>query len=200
MSKQQRVGYAAFAKWELELVKGKARTLVGRYGFTRADLGDIEQELLLQVHLKREASHSWDDLKAAEKTVMDRILNNKIRDMIEAAKTDKRRIWERLESLHQELAPSSSEDPLTYEDFIDENKSIGGGYAKSSVERQEIRLALDLAREKLTDLQWKICQLLREGLNITEVADALQIKRTTLNRHLDRMRKVLYRRGLREYV
>ena len=61
---KQTVGYEAFAKWEIELAEGKARGLVGKYGFTCEDAKDIEQELLLQIHITRKAGDSWSEVTA----------------------------------------------------------------------------------------------------------------------------------------
>ena len=36
----------AFAAWEKDLAIGKAKGLIGKYGFTAEDLADIKQELL----------------------------------------------------------------------------------------------------------------------------------------------------------
>ncbi|MBI4396892.1 MAG: hypothetical protein HY548_07350, partial [Elusimicrobia bacterium] len=104
MSDQKRSAYAAFERWELDLARGKAKTLVGRYGFTWEDQGDLEQELLLHLLKKRKARQAWAEVRASERTVMDRILTNKARDLIKGAKRGKNKVIRASVPLGEEVA------------------------------------------------------------------------------------------------
>lgn len=199
MAKKSTVGYEAFAKWELELARGKAKGLIGRYGLTESDFGDLEQEMLLQVHLKRGVREGWAKITASERTVMSRILDNKIRDIIDELKTEKRRLLSRAERLHHPLSPAHEGDGLTLEDTVSEEASLARTGRKSAEEEHDLQIVLASVLENLTELQKRACQLLMEGHKITDVADALGMKRTTLNYELTRMRNVFYREGLGDY-
>ena len=201
MSKQKIVGYAAFARWEVELARGKARGLIGSYGFSESDLGDIEQELLLQMFLKRETRESWVCIKASARTVMSRILDNRIRDIIKAIKTGKREGLLASQSLYEQLCrESDDEDALTYEDVLSEDQSILRRGRRLLTDDHDLGISLSMVLDRLTDIQKSACRLLRQGLSVTEVADQLGMKRTTLNNEIKRMQKVFYREGLGDYL
>lgn len=100
---KQTVGYEAFAKWEIELAEGKARGLVGKYGFTCEDAKDIEQELLLQIHITRKAGDSWSEVTASKRTVLSRILDNRVRNIIRDSRREKRKGNSELDSIHREF-------------------------------------------------------------------------------------------------
>ena len=97
MRRHNVVGYNPFQQWEVDLARGKARSLVGSYGFTYKDVPDLEQELLLHLDKKRHTRAAWTRQDASERTVMSRILDNRIRDIIEAVQTD-------LRPKHQQVA------------------------------------------------------------------------------------------------
>src|SRR5579862_4590075 len=97
MPKRIRVGYESFAQWEVELAKGKIRTLIGKYEFVKEDLADMEQELLLHIHRSRNVKKSWKHITASDKTILDRVLDNKIRDLIDAHQSLKRQILRQAE-------------------------------------------------------------------------------------------------------
>lgn len=200
MERKNKVGYEAFAAWEVDLARGKARGLVGKHGFTYEDLPDLEQELLLEIHLKRGVRESWTEVTASPQTVMDRILNNRIRGIIDSVEADKRRINIGAASLTQEVGEDDSSNPLTLEDVIGDDQSLPRRGHRPRSADEELMLAISMGRGSLNDRQQRICDLLMEGLSIVETAEALGMKRTTLNDELKRMRKLFYRQGLHDYV
>jgi DNA-directed RNA polymerase specialized sigma24 family protein len=193
------VGYAEFAAWEVNLVKGKARTLPGKAGFTYADIPDIEQELLLEVHLKRDTSDNWERVTASKKTVMSRILDNRIRNLIKSSATDKRRVHSITDSLSAETSRTVEGAPATLEDFLGEDHIVA--YQRQSAPTpQDLQIDLSLRARELSAIQQRISNLLIQGFSITETAKALGIKRTTLNEEIDRMRALFYEEGLQNYL
>lgn len=193
MSNRREFGYEAFAKWELELAKGKAKGLMGRYGITAEDVIDIEQELLLHIHVKRTAISHWEQRNASDRTIMSRVLDNKIRDLIESAGRQKRKVRLVMESLDQPVSVAGADEPLPLVSQLADKSSeedISEGFS----------LALSLACNHLTEIQRQVLALLSAGHNVSETAKALGMKRTTLNREIDRMRRTLYEKGLRDYV
>lgn len=200
MEKKNKVGYEAFAAWELDLARGKAKGLVGKHGFTYEDLPDLEQELLLEIYLRRGVRESWTKITASPQTVMDRILNNRIRGIIDTVEADKRRIYIGASSLSDEVGDDESSNPLTLEDVVGDDQSLARRGRRPRSAEEELILAISRGREILNDRQQRICDLLMQGLSIVETADALGMKRTTLNDEIKRMRKLFYQQGLHDYV
>jgi len=178
-----------FEDWELELILGKAKGLVGSYGFTEDDLPDIEQELCLKTFLKRQAYEAWQQKTANPRTVLSRILDNCIRDMIDAAMTDKRRVHLAVDSLGTETGQDDGEEPLTLADTLGEDgRILSHRLAPNTIPREsEISIAAKL--QKLTEQQQLIIKLLLSGFSKTEAAQSLGMPRTTLNREMGRIRK-----------
>jgi DNA-directed RNA polymerase specialized sigma24 family protein len=193
VSDKREISYEAFAKWELELAKGKAKGLMGRYGITSEDVIDIEQELLLHIHIKRSSTSHWEQKNATDRTILSRILDNKIRDLIESAGRQKRKIRLVMESLDQPIVAPSQEEPISMVNQLsDKDAEIDPSNG--------LRFALSSASRHLTDIQQRVLAHLAEGRNVRETALVLGMKRTTLNREIRRMRRTLYEKGLRDYV
>lgn len=197
MPDKNRVGYVAFAQWEVELAEGKAKGLIGKHGFTRGDYEDLRQDLLLQIHLKRETTMGWTEVTASERTVMSRILDNYVRDMIDAVHADKRKVHLFSESIHDasETGLGDEGKAIVDEEFIFRRM-------EKLVVHEEKDLEFDLRAvfQDLNSIQKRVCELLLSGTNISDAARALHMKRTTLNREVERLRKVFYKRGLKNYV
>jgi len=102
-----------FSAWEVNLAKGKAAKLVGKYGFTRDDLPDLEQELLLEIFLKRGAGNAWRNRTASEHTVISRVLDNRIRNIIEAACAAKRCVHCEIDSLNKVICYGNDGETIT---------------------------------------------------------------------------------------
>ncbi len=197
MADKNRVGYEAFTKWELELAEGKAKGLIGKHGFTPGDYDDLKQDLLLQIYLKRETRAGWIEKTASAKTVMSRILDNRVRDIIDASHTDTRKVHLFADSLQ---TPALARDEDDRGQTIDE-ESIFQRMERSSVpEDRDLRLDIQNAFRDLNAIQRRVCDLLSEGQSISEISRALHIKRTTLNREIGRLRKIFYKRGLKVYI
>jgi len=200
MEKKNKVGYEAFAAWEVTLARGKAKGLVGKHGFTYEDVPDLEQELLLEIHLKRGVRESWSEITASPKTVMDRILNNRIRGIIDSVEADKRRINIRASSLSDEVGDDESSNHLALEEVIGDDHALTRRGRRSRSADDELTLAISMGRGSFNDRQQQICDLLMQGFSIVETANAMGMKRTTLNDEIKRMRKLFYQQGLQEYV
>ena len=74
-------------KWITRLIQKKARSLVGKYGFTVEDQPDIQQELYLHL-LQRQ--HRYDSRRGKETTYYSWLIDNYIRKVIENRCADKR--------------------------------------------------------------------------------------------------------------
>ena len=69
------------------IIKHKARSLIGHYGYRRGDEKDIQQELAMHVFQK---THRHDGRKASRGTFVAHIADNKVRNMIEYRTAKKR--------------------------------------------------------------------------------------------------------------
>lgn len=191
---QDRVGYEAFAQWEVELAQGKAKGLIGKYGFTKNDQEDLEQELLIQIHLKRNVRSTWTEVGASERTVMSRILDNWIRDLIDGILADKRRVHIEAESLNKEISGSHEDDILRYEDLLREEEALGRPVLASDA--FEAAQAVDFVMKSESVFERHILAYLLKGYSVQGIANELGLQRTTVRRAIARIRKRLIERGL----
>lgn len=76
-----------FIPEDAEIIRHKVRRLIGRYGFTTSDEPDLQQELAMHV-----SSHisQHDPARAARGTFVDRIVRNKIANILEHRMAKKR--------------------------------------------------------------------------------------------------------------
>lgn len=178
------------------LIRRKARQLVGRAGFTRSDVDDIEQELVLKLLRHRGAfnpaqSHWY----AFVTTVIERHVATILRD-----KRMEKRTSTRLTSLQIIV-----EDPIN-----------GPSQLAATIGRRELdnRLGLDTRPEwdsleltqdtaaVLADLptEWRdICERLKR-LSISAVAREMGVPRTTLCYQLRPLRKRFQQADLGDYL
>ena len=76
-----------FIPEDAEIIRHKIRKLIGQYGFTVSDEPDLQQELAMHVSI-RMAQH--DPSRAARSTFVDRIVRNKIVNILEHRMAKKR--------------------------------------------------------------------------------------------------------------
>jgi len=192
-------GWKEFSDWEVNLVKGKAKSLSAKPGFSQEDIPDIEQELLLTVHRKRHASDSWAEIKASKRTILSRILDNRIRDLIDSANTDKRRVHTLTDSLNEVVSLPEKGQPKILEDYLGDDHIIAMRRQPIATP-QDLEIELSLRRRELSTLQRRMSELLKQGFSVTETAKVMGLPRTTLYREIDRLREIFQEEGLQVYV
>ena len=79
--------YEGIDEYAVQLIKYKARQLVGRVGFTESDRNDLEQELMLDL-LRRLPKYNPD--RAQRNTFIARVVEHKIATIIESQKASMR--------------------------------------------------------------------------------------------------------------
>jgi DNA-directed RNA polymerase specialized sigma24 family protein len=198
VSNQKRVSYAAFEQWEIKMVEKKVGGLMGKFGFTRSDAGDLRQELFLQIHLYRSGKGAAP--KEKEKSWVSKILDNRLRNIIDAVKSEKRKVHLHSDSLQKEVEIGEGNQVVTYEDILREDQAHPRWGRKPIADEEEMRQAVSFGARHLTGFQKKVSRLLQKGHSVTEVSDILRIKRTTLNDEIKRIRKTFFREGLDEYL
>jgi RNA polymerase sigma-70 factor (ECF subfamily) len=178
------------------LIRFKARQLVGRAGFTRSDVDDIEQELVLKL-LKHRGAFDPDQSHwhAFVTTIVERHAATILRD-----KRMEKRDFTRATSLHVIV-----DDPIN-----------GPSELAATIGRRELDARLGLATrpehdflELVQDLAtvmadlpptWRnVCERLKSA-SVSKVARDLGVPRTTLSCLLRRLRRRFEPAGLGEYV
>ncbi|MFA5161890.1 MAG: hypothetical protein WC421_06555 [Elusimicrobiales bacterium] len=188
-----------FSKWEIELAQGKAKGLVGKYGFTAADLPDIEQELLLEIHLKRNVASKWSKRTATDRTILSRILDNRIRQIIETASA-KKRCATITDSLETPVGLNHEGEEVTFGDILGDDRIVRRSRVPSAIHPQDLRIDLSLKTGKFSSLQLRLNVLFMEGRSIAEAAQILGLPRTTLQHEVARMRELFRREGFDAYL
>jgi len=183
------------SQWAASLIRKKARLLIGSYGFSTSDREDIEQELWYHL-LKRQGA--YDPSRGKISTFIARILDNRIRTMIEHRRAVKRSCDLPVESLDQRVSP---EIDLDRHEVVDRDTylRVTGQISRSLGELQD--LSLDVARV-LSSLSPDLCEiaLLLMRYTITEVSRCTGIPRTTINDKRKRIREIFHKAGLDDYL
>jgi len=184
------------------VIRLRAFTMIGSYGFTKSDRKDIEQDLWLDVLQRLEY---YDPEKSSPRTFINRIIRNKVASIAEFRKASKRDYRVPVFSLDQPVLSGSEEenpdDAPEFHEFVgqDEVLFITLQIARSLVEIQDMKLDVNRVIEELSPNLQKICELLKED-SFTEVAEKLQIPRTTLYERRNQIRHYFEQRGLADYL
>jgi RNA polymerase sigma factor (sigma-70 family) len=117
--------------------------------------------------------------KASIKTYCTTIIRNKLLDLVKSYSRDKRKIS------HYSI-DESQQDRTALIDY-------------STAEKPSVDIDFSKVLQKLTSRQQKLCELLQEGLNITNTAKALGISRRNVYYELKRIRRVFEKEGLTKY-
>lgn len=200
MPTSQKSVSAAFTKLEIDLVKGKAKGLIGKYGFSEADRPDLEQELFLEVFLKRNTSLNWPTKSATQRTVLSRILDNRIRNIIDAACSDKRRVSMHSDSLSTPVGYNPGGDPITLLDLLSEDGQLGHEHPHTAGGTIDLRIDLSLRTPALSEVHIDITVYLSEGRTVSEIAELMGMKRRTLRNRLAQLQTILEELGIGDYA
>jgi RNA polymerase sigma-70 factor (ECF subfamily) len=178
-------------------IRHKARSLVGRVGFVKDDIEDIEQQMALDLIQRMP---KFDRSKAMCATFVTHIVNHKIGKLIRH-RTQKMRDYRR--------------EALSLNDFIDDSEGgiVERGYTISQDEvdlrigrrhrtqQEEVMLRIDVSLAMATlpkDLKSIAKHLMTE--TFTEASKSLGIPRTTIYDARDRLRLIFENAGLNKYL
>ncbi len=174
-------------EYAIQLIKYKARHLVGQAGFTADDRQDIEQDLIIDL-LQRLSNFNPD--KAQHNTFVTRVVDNKIASMIEARTSIKRDYRVIVISINEPLVDTGGEvmdhsETISQDDyFFRINSSI-----RSTVDQHDLKIDLHAVIEQLPEELQRMCELLSQG-SISEVSRTTGCSRTKMYSALKRIRKV----------
>lgn len=192
MPHQTHAANAALDERVDELIKAKVRILTGKYGLTSDDLQDLRQELQLHIYFKLRNKAYWKTIRVSERTVIDRILNNRIRDFLRACKRKRDQIVTSAEPLSgiQEEGGEKISPALSYTETRH----------RTSEEEARMEAAVKRVLGELSTLQRRAAELFKKNKSTSEVARILGIHRTALEREKKRMREHFGRRGLEDFL
>ncbi len=181
-----------------EVIRHKARQLIGKYGFTRDDYDDLQQEMMLDL-LRRLGK--YDPSKAGLSTFVARIVDRKISTLIRHQRQEKRDYRRPVCSLDAQVEDQDGQarglDEILSQDAFDEEVAR---HDRPEAERVDLRLDLTLVLDELPDDLRQLARLLQTR-TVAEIARELGVPRSTLyEKGIARLRKIFEDNGLREYL
>jgi RNA polymerase sigma-70 factor (ECF subfamily) len=175
-------------RFTAKFIRQAAQRLVGKYGYTRTDRDDIEQELATELVVK---FPRWDRAKGTRTTYAKVVLKRKIATMVRERRAAQGNAARCPTSLNVPVA--GDDDGLGDLSRLIEEGSKGRHLSRSrrsdqslSELRQDIKKVMSRMPVKLRNA----CRLLMHGLSITEAAQVLGISRVTAT---NRVRAILER-------
>lgn len=185
--------YREFDEYAANLIKHKARKMVGTAGYTSDDLHDIEQDLMLDL-LQR--IKKYNPAIAKMTTFMSRIVDNKANTLYES-RNAARRNWKLCQTSLNDPIPSNDSDIGERIDLVtsprEEDESM------SPIEIHDRHMDLAKALSSLPEDLQDLCQRLKY-LSITEAAQELGIPRTSLYTKLKQLRQHFSDSHLEDYL
>jgi len=184
-------------EYAVQIIKFKAKQLVGRVGLTDSDREDLEQEMILDL-LQRLPKYNPD--RAQRNTFIARVVEHKIATIIEARKAGLRdyrlcncSLNERLED--EEGGSVERMETIDQEDYL----RLTGGLSRSTAELRDLSIDVRQAIEKLPPELRALCR--RLGIDtVTELSRDTGIPRGTLYESIKKLRTLFEGAGLRDYL
>jgi len=184
-----------FQDWEIAIAKKLVKkSCISSNMNNPDDFDDLLMECLAHWLLKRSKYNP--NREASQKTFMAKVINNKLLDIAERQRTDKRKIDSLTDSLDEPIFDDS--EAVTLLDKID-NK-INHSPPLNLADQVELKRDLSKTLPNLTDRQRKICDLLRQGFNIQEISKYLGTPRSSVYDEINRIRAIFENKGLKIYL
>ena len=184
--------------YAVEIIRFKARQLVGQAGFTVADRDDLEQELILDL-LRR--LPKYDPSRAKLNTFIARVVEHKIATLIEkqtAHKRDYRRcpcsLNERFEEEEEGRSVERAET-LDQEDYL----LRIGVEPRAAEELRALALDVPAVVEALPSELGELCRRLKAE-SVTEISRDTGVPRATLYQSVTKLREIFEDAGLKDYL
>lgn len=179
------------------LIRIKARQLVGKAGFTRDDIPDLEQEMMLALW---ERLPKFDSSKATLNTFSARIIEHKIQNIIRHRKQEIRDFRRESYSLDDSIKGVDGQN-IERADLVDKFKvdARRGLHRRTREEQSQLRVDVSIVLSKLPDDLRQVAEHLKTKTP-TETAKALGTPRTTIYRHIEWLQAIFEDKGLRDYL
>ena len=181
-----------------EVIRHKARQLIGKYGYTRDDYEDLQQEMTLDLLCRL---GKYDPEKAGLTTFVARVVDRRISTLIRHQKQEKRDYRQQVCSLDVPVENGTGEafdmDEILSQDDFDQQV---GRHDFPQCERSDLKIDLAQAMAELPeDLRQLAVRL--QTKTVAEIARELGVPRTRLyDKGITRLRKLFEDKGLREYL
>jgi RNA polymerase sigma-70 factor, ECF subfamily len=194
----ERSKHDGLSEYARNLIRRKARQLIGKYGFNRDDCEDLMQELTLDLLIRLS---KFDASKACLDTFVSRIVDRRVANVIRYQRQVKRDFHRRAPSLDEPIRDDEGRAISRGERISQDEYDLRmGKYTSNEAEREEMRMEVGAA---ISGLPWDL-QLLANLLrthSMTEAARKLGVHRDTLySARLPRLRQIFEDKGLREYL
>jgi len=189
--------YQGIDDYALQLIKYKARQLVGRVGFTESDREDLEQEMVLDL-LRR--LPKFDPKRAGRNTFIARIVEHKVATIIEAQKAGMRdyrlcscSLNDRLED--EEGRSIERMETIDQEDYLRRT----GKLSRPMSELRNLSIDLRSAVQTLPPELRELCKRLQTE-SVTEISRDTGIPRGTIYESIKKLRAIFEDAGLKDYL
>jgi RNA polymerase sigma-70 factor, ECF subfamily len=189
--------YDGIDKYASRLIRIKARTLVGKYGFTESDSEDLEQELKLDL-VRRLPKYKPD--RAQLNTFIAHVVEHKIANIIESQKAGQRDYRLCYCSLNENVADEEGNSMERLEIFDPEKYLIRTGrLSRSNAELNDLTQDIDRVIKQLSPELRELCQRLKNN-SVTEISRETGIPRGTIYDYEKKLRTIFEDAGLCDYL
>lgn len=189
--------YQGIDDYAVQLIKYKARQLVGRVGFTESDREDLEQEMVLDL-LRR--LPKFDPKRAGRNTFIARIVEHKVATIIEAQKAGMRdyrlcscSLNDRLED--EEGRSIERMETIDQEDYLRRT----GKLSRPMSELRHLSIDLRSAVQTLPPELRELCKRLQTE-SVTEISRDTGIPRGTIYESIKKLRAIFEDADLKDYL
>lgn len=189
--------YQGIDDYAVQLIKYKARQLVGRVGFTESDREDLEQEMVLDL-LRR--LPKFDPKRAGRNTFIARIVEHKVATIIEAQKAGMRDYRLCSYSLNDRLEDEEGRsiermETIDQEDYLRRT----GKLSRPMSELRNLSIDLRSAVQTLPPELRELCKRLQTE-SVTEISRDTGIPRGTIYESIKKLRAIFEDAGLKDYL
>ena len=184
--------------YAVQLIKHRARQLVGRAGYTEDDRPDIEGDLTLDL-LRR--LPKFDPSRASFHTFVDRVVEHGVARLIERRKAPMRDYRREVASLNDRIEDDEGER-IERGDLVDQDTYLEsmGQPAMPLADHVALRVDLDRVLATLPPELRDLWERRAEGQSITDISRETGIPRGTLYERMKELRKLVEDAGLRDYL
>ena len=185
-------------EYAVQLIRHKARQLVGRAGYTEDDRPDIEGDLTLDL-LRR--LPKFDPSRASRNTFIARVVEHGVARLIERREAPMRDARRCTASLNDRIEDDEGKS-VERGDLIDQDSYLEstGQPAVPLADRVALRVDVDRVLATLTPEMRDLWERRAEGQTFTEISRETGIPRGTLYERMKQLRKLVEDAGLREYL
>jgi RNA polymerase sigma-70 factor (ECF subfamily) len=188
--------YEGIDAYAADLIRNKARLLIGKAGLTESDRPDLEQELMIDL---LERIKHFNPAIAKKTTFMARIVERRIASLLEM-RYAQRRDCRRCTTSLNDPAPGSQNESLERGDLMPSD-CLSSRSEREPTERRtgDMRIDMETVIESLPEQLRDLCERLKTS-NMQEISRETGICRGTLYYRLSRLREAFLEAGLKEYL